>query len=407
MPQPSTVSPRAAVLTDEPGLAADPIADTAARAALRARVRELVTEVAPPERVLELDEREEFDEVLYRALAADGILAIGADAAYGGSGDIQEQAVVIEELAAGPTSMAVYLIVHYMGVHILSSFGTEEQRRQWLTRLVKGEAKLSFALTEPDGGTDIARVMSTSASQVEGGWVLDGHKRWIGGTNTADFLLVLARTAEPERSSIDGVTMLLVPGQTPGLSPTVLPTASIRGFDTTEIRFEDVHLPASAVVGVAGSGFRQVLSTLNRERINAAAGAIGAARGALDATVSHARDRKAFGSTLGAFQAVQHRLVDGALAIEAARGLLVRAAAIESAGGRADNLSSMAKVAASEAAVKVTQDGMEIFGGMGLSRDLPIQRWWRDVRLWVFAPINNDMLRNNLGERLLGLPRSF
>lgn len=394
-------------LTDDAALAADPIADTPDRAELRREARALVERVAPPARVLELDEREEFDELLYSELARAGLLAVGADPAYGGRGDIEEQAVVIEELAAGPTSMAVYMVVHYMGVHILSHYGDAAQKEQWLGRLVRGEAKMSFALTEPTGGTDVARAMNTTARRIDDGWILNGHKRWIGGTNTADFLLVLARSSQTATSSIDGITMLLVPGDTPGLRPSVLPTVSIRGFDTTEILMEDVRLPKSAVVGQAGAGFRQVLSTLNRERINAAAGAIGASRGALEAAVEHARTREAFGSTLGAFQAVQHRLVDGAMAIEAARSLLVRAAALEAAGGRADLLSSMAKIAASEAAVKVTQDGMEVFGGMGLSRDLPMQRWFRDVRLWVFAPIANDMLRNYLGERLLGLPRSF
>lgn len=386
---------------------ADPIAEPADLAVLRSEVRSLVATISPEERVLELDEREEFDEDLYQALAAGGYLAIGADTGYGGRGDIREQSVVVEELAAGPTSLAVYLIVHYMGIHILSSYGTVEQKDAWLSRLVKGEAKMSFALTEPGGGTDVARAMRTTVAGTSDGWTLTGHKRWIGGTNTADFLLVLARSAESKASSIGGITMLLVPGDLAGIEPAVLPTVSIRGFDTTEVLFHDVALPRGAVVGQVGSGFRQVLTTLNRERINAAAGAIGAGRAALDATVRHAERREAFGSTLGAFQAVQHRLVDGALALESARSLLLRAIGLEAAGEAADILSSMAKIVASEAAVKVTQDAMETFGGMGLSRSLPIQRWFRDVRLWVFAPVANDMLRNYLGERHLGLPRSF
>lgn len=385
----------------------DPVADTAEQLELRHRVRELVTRVSPPERVLELDEQEVFDEDLFAALGAAGLTALGADPALGGHGDIREQSIVIEELAAGPTSMAVYMVVHYMGIHILTSYGSAEQRHQWLTKLVDGSAKAAFALTEPGGGTDSARAMRTAATPTADGWRLDGHKRWIGGTNTADVILVLARTAPLGAASIDGITMFAVPGGIKGARASVLPTVSIRGFDTTEIHFDGVQLASGTVVGAVHQGFRQVLSTLNRERINAAAGALGAGRAAHDHTVAHVRTREAFGSTLGSFQVIQHRLVDGAIALESARSLLVRAARLEAAGQRADLLSSMAKVAATEAAVKITQDGLESLGGIGLSRSEPMQRWFRDVRLWVFAPIANDMLRNYLGERLLDLPRSF
>jgi acyl-CoA dehydrogenase len=394
-------------MSEDSAAGVDPIADTAAQRELRMTVREVIARVSPPQRIRELDEREEFDQQLFEALGEAGLTALGGDPAFGGHGDICEQAVVIEELAKGPTSMAVYMVVHFMGNHILSHDGSRQQREQWLSRLIDGSAKASFALTEPGGGTDSARAMRTRATRTEDGWLLNGHKRWIGGTNTADVLLVLARTAETTGSSIDGITMFAVPGGSQGAWASVLPTVSIRGFDTTEIRFEDVALPADAVVGNVSKGFRQVLSTLNRERINAAAGAIGAAGAAHAHTVEHVRGREAFGSTLGSFQVIQHRLVDGAIALESARSLLVRAARLEAAEERADLLSSMAKIAATEAAVKITQDGLECLGGIGLSRDEPMQRWFRDVRLWVFAPIANDMLRNYLGERLLGLPRSF
>ncbi|HLT83170.1 MAG TPA: acyl-CoA dehydrogenase family protein [Phototrophicaceae bacterium] len=394
-------------LTDATGLAADPLAESSSLRKLRETVRTLVRDISPEERVLQLDEDEVFDQELFAALGAEGLTALGGDASLGGSGDIREQAVVIEELAAGPTSLAVYMVVHYMGVHILSTYGTSEQREQWLKPLMAGSAKVSFALTEPGGGTDIARAMRTVAEETPDGWRINGHKRWIGGSNTADVILLLARSAPVSGSSIDGITMFAVPGGTPGVQASVLPTVSIRGFDTTEIHLTDVAVDAGAVIGSPGSGLRQVLSTLNRERINAASGALGAGTAALRYATDYARSREAFGSTLGAFQAVQHRLVDGAMALEAARSLLVRAAAVEAAGGRADLLSSMAKVTATEAAVKVTQDGMETLGGVALSRTSPMQRWFRDVRLWVFAPVANDMLRNNLGQRLLDLPRSF
>ena len=150
-----------------------------------------------------------------------------------------------------------------------------------------------------------------------------------------------------------------------------------------------------------------MLATLNRERINCAASAQGIARGALAVALERAHHRHAFGRPIGAFQSLQHRLVDGAVALEAAASLTVRAAAVEAAGGRADLLASMAKLAASEVAVKVTSDGMQLYGGWGMDRTLPIQRYFRDARLYTFAPVTNEMARNYLGQRLLGLPRSF
>jgi alkylation response protein AidB-like acyl-CoA dehydrogenase len=372
---------------------------------LRETIAGLVRDVAPTERRLSLDAREEFDGELHGQLAKLGVLGIGAHPEQGGEGDVLDQLAVIEELAAGPTSMAVFLVVHCMGVQILTAHGTAEQREEWLRPLVNGDAKLSFALSEADGGTDIARAMRTTARRDGDGWVLSGTKTWISGATRADVFAVLARTTSG--TSIDGITMFLVPARTPGISVSELPTVAVHGLDTCQVGFDDVRLPATAVVGEVDRGFRAVLEVLNRERMNAAAGAIGAAQGALEYATRYAADRSAFGSTLGSFQAVQHRLVSGAIAIEAARGLLARAAAVEAGGGRADILSSMAKVAASEAAVQVTQNGMEILGGAGFSLEYPMQQWWRDVRLWVFAPLANDMVRNYLAERYLGLPRSF
>jgi alkylation response protein AidB-like acyl-CoA dehydrogenase len=394
-------------ITDEVGLAADPVDDTEERAALRAELRRLIAATSPTERALTLDRQERFDDELHERLRELDVFAIGAHPEQGGAGDIRDQIVVIQELAAGPTSMAVFIIVHYMATHILTAHGSPEQRRQWLSRLATGEAKASFALSEPGGGTDIARAMRTTARRVDDGWVISGQKTWISGATRADVLMLLARTAPADDSSVDGITMFLLPRDTPGVQVREIPTVAVHGLDTCEVFLDDVKLPESAVIGEVDAGFRQVIQTLNRERINAAAGAVGAATGALRTAAEYARQRAAFGATLGAFQAIQHRLVDGALAVESARGLLVRAAEVEAAGGRADLLSSTAKIVASEAAVKVTQDGMEILGGAGFSLEYPMQQWFRDVRLWVFAPLANDMVRNYLAERLFGLPRSF
>ncbi|GAB92964.1 acyl-CoA dehydrogenase family protein, partial [Gordonia rhizosphera] len=345
---------------------------------------------------------------LYEALASAGLIGLGNEASTTAPPDPRLEVAVLEELGAGPTSMAVCLVVQYMGMGLLAQYASVAQRRDILTPLAEGCSRIAFALTEPDGGTDVAAAMRTRAKRgSDGSWSLSGAKTWISGPLVADHLIVLARTAEPAVSSIDGITMFLVPQGASGVRINELDTFAIHGLDTCLVEFDDVRLPAHAVLGEVGLGFRQVLSTLNGERLNAAAVALGIARGALDAAARYARERVAFGRPIASFQAQQVRLVDCAIQIESARALLDRAATAAAEGKRADTLSAMAKVAASEAAVAATDTGMRVMAGAGFSTEFAMERFFRDARLYTFAPLTNDMLRNYLGEKHLGLPRCF
>ena len=381
--------------------------DSPDQADIRRLARSLVEDLAGLDRLRELDEAERFDEELYTALAQAGLIGLGADASAGRDSDPEHQIVVLEELAAGPTSMAVCLVVQYMGVRLLCSFGTDEQRRSLLAPLVDGRERVAFALSEADGGTDIAQAMRTWARRTEEGWIVNGTKTWISGAATARHAIVLARTGPAEPSAIDGISAFVVPLDSRGLTVRRLGTVAIHGLDTCEIIFDDVALDGQAILGEPDSGFRQVIATLNGERLNAAASALGIARGALTTATNYARERTAFGRPIGAFQALQHALADGAIKVEAARGLLNRAAAAERGSDAAAVLSAMAKVAAADAATSVTDTGMRVMGGAGLSREYPMQRFFRDARLYTFAPLTNEMLRNFVGERWLALPRSY
>jgi len=299
--------------------------DSPDQADIRRLARSLVEDLAGLDRLRELDEAERFDEELYTALAQAGLIGLGADASAGRDSDPEHQIVVLEELAAGPTSMAVCLVVQYMGVRLLCSFGTDEQRRSLLAPLVEGRERVAFALSEADGGTDIARAMRTRARRTEEGWIVNGTKTWISGAATARHAIVLARTGPAEPSAIDGISTFVVPLDSRGLTVRRLGTVAIHGLDTCEIIFDDVALDGQAILGEPNSGFRQVIATLNGERLNAAASALGIARGALTTAINYARDRTAFGRPIGAFQALQHALADGAIKVEAARGLLNRA----------------------------------------------------------------------------------
>jgi acyl-CoA dehydrogenase len=385
----------------------DPLGDTAEGAEFRKAVRALIERESPPSRVTELDEAEMFDSHLYSLLGQMGVLGLDAPVWAGGSGDVRDQLIAIEELAAGPTSMAAFLISQYAVVKVLTSTASTDDQRRLLEDLVAGQKKISFALSEPASATDVARLMKTRAVRVEDGWLLNGQKMWTSGAALADALIVLARTSEISGSPISGITAFLVPRDSAGLEVRELRTFGIHGMSTCEVFLTDVAIPPAGVLGNVDEGLRHVFATINREGLNAAAAAIGVARGALDLTIDYATNRKVFEKPIASFQVPQHWMVDAAISIESARSLMNRAAIIESLGGRSDSLASMAKLVASEAAVEIAVKGMQVMGGIGYSREVPMQRYFRDGRLWSFSPLTNEMVRNRLGEQLLGLPRSY
>lgn len=391
----------------ETPLPGDPLAETPERSELRRTLRALIEKNSPPQRIAELDAAERFDEPLYTRLGELGILGIDAPAALGGSGDVRDQLVVVEELAAGPTSMAAFVIAQFAVVQVLASFGRAAEHEALLRRLVAGRAKVSFALSEPGGGTDVARAMRTRAERTASGFRLRGHKTWTSGAALADSIIVLARTSEPERSPVQGVTMFLVPAAARGVEIREIDTFGIHGLSTCDVFLDGVEIPESAVLGDVDRGMRQVFATVNREGLNAAAASLGVGRAALECAVGYAKQREVFGKPIGAFQVLQHWMVDAAVALESARGSMLRAAEIEVAGGESGMLASIAKLVASEAAVRIAERGMQLMGGHGYTRANPMQRYYRDGRLWSFSPLTNEMLRNRIGEQLLGLPRSY
>jgi acyl-CoA dehydrogenase len=391
-----------------PGAVPSTLEDSPEIAAVRRRVRQVLAEHVDQDRLARHDEEETYDFELYKALAREGLIQLEAEL-DGRAPAHQSQITVLEELGAGATSMGVSIVVQYMGVGLLHTFADAAQRRRFLAPLFTGQARMSFALSEPDGGTDVARAMSTRAErQADGSYLLTGRKKWIGGASTANFLLVLARTSDIERSAIDGITIFIVPRDTPGITTTPIDTMGIRALEQADVVFQDVRVPAELILGETGRGFRQVLTTLNGERLNGAAVALGIARGALETAVDYAKGREAFGRSIGAFQGLQHQLVDASVKVEAARLLLHNAARASDQGGCAnETLSAMAKLAASDAATTASDVGMRTMGGWGFLRQLPMQRYFRDARLYTFAPLTDEMIRNNIGEKHLGLPRSY
>lgn len=365
----------------------------------------LIDRVSPVERAQQLDNAKQFDTALHRALAELGVTGVGIPESLGGSGgEAAEQLITLEVLGRKATSMAVFMVVHFMITRLLRDYGTPEQQARYLAPLLRGEISASFCLTEAGGGTDILTAMQTRATRDGDGWVLNGNKMWISGASTSDIMVVLARTGT-HRSR--GITMFLVPTRAPGVAAREVSTMAINGYDTNELALDGVRLPADAVLGQLDQGFTQVVSTLNGERMNAAAVAVGIGRGALEVTQTYALERNAFGRPIGQFQAVQHQIATAGIAIESAWLLTLEAAKSETEGRPTDVVSSMAKWSSARAAVQCVDVGMEIFAGAGFDAGLPIQRYYRDVRLYSFAPLNQNMALNLIGERWLGFPRSF
>lgn len=378
-------------------------------AAIRSKVRAVLDQHVTLERLAEHDENETYDVELYKALADADLIRLETQL-HGHGPSHQSQVTVLEELGAGATSVGVSIVVQYMGVSLLHSFANAAQKDEYLEPLLNGDVRMSFALSEPGGGTDVARAMTTNAvQQSDGSWVLNGRKKWIGGASSANFLLVLARTESLEGSSIDGITMFILPRSTPGITTTPIDTMGIRALEQADIVFDNVVIPNSLILGEVHRGFRQVLSTLNGERLNGAAVALGIGRGALEYAVDYAKNREAFGKQIGAFQALQHELVDASVKVESARLLLYNAASTSDtdAEGANETLSAMAKLAASEAGTCASDVGMRVMGGWGFLRQLPMQRYFRDARLYTFAPLTDEMIRNYIGQKHLGLPRSY
>ena len=309
----------------------DPVADSAERAELRAAVRRLVADVRRPSAS---GRSTRPSNSTTSSTARSWVRARSQPVRrrdVGGVGDVRDQLVVVEEVAAGPTSMAAFLIAQYAVTQVLATFGNERRAPRDRRRAGHGADRRSRSrCREAGGGTDVARVMRTRAERLTGGgWRITGEKMWTSGATLASHLVVLARTTPVERSPVHGVTMFLVPTDAEGVHVRALDTFGIHGMSTCEVVYDDVVVGDDAVLGEVDAGMRQVFATINREGLNAAAACLGAGRGALGLAVEYAKDREVFGKPIGAFQTPQHWLVDGAVALESARSLMVRAAEIE------------------------------------------------------------------------------
>jgi acyl-CoA dehydrogenase len=373
-------------------------------------LHEWVDKECPKNWALELERQEyQFPYELWDKLSAAGLHGIGIAEEYGGSGGGPvEAAIVARELGRNLGGLAwVWAISAFAGARAIETAGSEAQKREHLSALAAGKARYAIAATEPSGGTDLLGGMRTRAEQSNGGWVINGQKMWSTGAAEADFLLLIAKTSAPDDGARHpGTTVFLVPRETPGIECRYIPKIGMRAVGSCEVFLDEVQVDSSCVLGEVDRGFRALIPTLNHERVISAAMALGMLDGILEEAVAYALQRETFGRVIGSYQAIQHYIADMAIWQKECELLAFDVARREEEGLPLEMEAKIAKVSTSEHALAAADNGLQVLGGMGLSQETHLQRYWRDLRQFRVAPVSNEMARNSIAESL-GLPRSY
>ena len=367
---------------------------------LRRTVREFAeTEIRP--HVREWDEQQHFPGDLVPKLAALGLMGIQFPEEFGGAGmSAIDYCICIEEIARVDPAVALSLAAHngLCSAHI-ALFGTDDQKKRFLTPLARGEKLGAWGLTESTSGSDAAG-MRTTATRAGMCWVLNGSKTFTTHGRAGDIMVAIAVTNRA--AGTKGISAFIVERGTPGMTPGKKEDKlGMRASDTSEVIFESCRLPADQLLGEEGQGFVNTMQVLDAGRIGIAALAVGLAQGAYEAALAYARERRAFGKPISSFQAIQFKLADAATRIEGARLLTYRAAHIKGRGEPTTMESSMAKLYASEIAVRVAEDCVQIHGGYGFVKDYPAEKYYRDVKLLTIGEGTSEIPRLVIARRLL------
>jgi len=379
-------------------------AESGEHRALRAAVAEIAKDFGPRYYAERAAERRPCAE-LWTALGQAGFIGVNIPQGYGGGGGgLTELALVCEEIAAAGTPLLLMLVSAAISAGMISEFGTEEQRQTWLPRLAEGTAKMVFAITEPDAGSNTLRTSTTAARDGED-WVLNGTKYYISGVDEAEALLVVARTGQDERGG--QLSLFIVPSDAAGLDARLLPVDLLLPERQFTLHFDGVRVGPGALVGEAGEGFRQVFHGLNPERITGAALGVGIARHALTAAARYASERKVWSEPIGAHQGVAHPLAKAKIETELAALMIRQAAWQHDQGQPAGESSNMAKYAAAEAAIAAIDAAIQTHGGNGVATEYGLMPYWGLARLLRIAPVNREMILNYVAQHSLGLPRSY
>ena len=368
--------------------------------AIREAVRAVCTAKVAPH-AAEVDELSEFPRAAYDALAASDFAAPHIGEEYGGAGaDALATCIVIEEVARACASSSLIPSVNKLGTMPIILAGSEELKKKYLTPVAAGHGMFSYCLSEPDAGSDAA-AMKTRAVRDGDTWVLDGVKRWITNAGVSEYYTVFAVTDPAKRSN--GISAFVVEKSDPGVSfGAPEKKLGIKGSPTREVYLDHVRIPADRMIGEEGTGFLTAMRTLDHTRVTIAAQAVGIAQGALDYALDYAKERQQFGRPIADFQGLQFMLADMGMKVEAARQLTYAAA------GRSQRndkdltfFGAAAKCFASDTAMQVTVDAVQVLGGYGFTKDYPVERMMRDAKITQIYEGTNQVQRIVMARQLL------
>ncbi|MBH1936966.1 acyl-CoA dehydrogenase family protein [Streptomyces sp. AV19] len=366
---------------------------------LLALVRELVQREIAPHAAAE-EEAGRFPRELFRLLSSSGLLGLPyAEESGGGAQPYEVYLQVLEELAAARLTVGLGVSVHSLSCHALAGYGTKAQRAEHLPAMLGGGLLGAYCLSEPQSGSDAAS-LRTKATRDGDGWVLEGTKAWITHGGIADFYTVLARTGG---EGARGITAFLVPGDAPGLSAAPPERKmGMKGSPTAQLHLDGVRVPDARRIGEEGQGFTIALSALDSGRLGIAACAVGIAQAALDTALAFVSERRQFGRLLVDFQGLRFMLADMATQIEAGRSLYLAAARLRDQGLPFSRQAAMAKLFATDAAMRVTTDAVQLMGGYGYTADFPAERYMREAKMLQIVEGTNQIQRVVIARHLAG-----
>jgi len=375
----------------------------------RDMVHRWVDQECPKDWCRELERKEhEYPQALWDKLAEAGFHGVGIPEEYDGmGGDIVIQATFMREFGRNAGGLGwIWGITSFSGAKSIGFYGTEEQKRRFLPKMAAGELKTAISFSEAGGGTDLLGAMRTSAEKVDGGWVINGEKIWSTTADTADYLLLIARTDKNVKRQSDGVSLFFVPRRSEGITITPLPKLGMRALSSCTVNLENVFVPDDLLLGEEGKVWKDTTKTLNNERIMMSSLCLGMIDGVLEDAIEYMNQRKAFGKLIGEFQTLQAYVAKIAIYQKQTELMLYNTAWLQSQGKPCAMEAAMTKTIASEYACKAADMGISILGGMGYSAETDMQRYWRDARLLRIGPVSNEMAQNMIAQGL-GLPRSF
>jgi butyryl-CoA dehydrogenase len=358
-------------------------------------------EIVPVAR--ENDRNERFDLELVQKLADMGFLGAIVSEEYGGRGlDYRTYGLIVEEIGRGDSSARTVVSVQTSLVcSSIERWGSEEQKREWLPKLCSGEALGCFGLTEPSSGSDAAS-LKTRAVKVDGGWKLSGQKQWISMGNYAKLALIFAQT-DPDKAH-RGLACFLVPTDSEGFSSgSIHGKLGLKASDTAELSLSDVEVPDEAMLGEIGDGFKVAMSALDSGRYSVASGCVGICQGCVNASVRYSKEREQFGRPIAGFQLVQAMIADMVVDTEAARGLVWRAGWLKDTGKPSTTETSIAKLYATEAAVRNANLAIQVHGGSGYVDDHPVERYLRDARVATLYEGTSQIQKLIIGRAATGI----